>query len=328
MSAEYIASLYNARIQFARYVSIPIWFICLLSELFSIIVFLSLKTFRQSSCAFYLLIMSVFNLIRLVFSTSVVVISIAFSINWTSVLIYYCQIRNLIVATCVISAITMLCLAIIDQYFATCTRQRWQKWSDIKLAYRLTIIVSIFWTSHGVLYMIYFRQISPINTAVCIPINPIFLRYHVYGYFLTLSNLFPLIAVIFGIMSYRNARTLTTRTHPLIRHELDKQLTVMVLVEICVYVCTYLPYSITSGFLQLNTNRNPVVLAQLNLINAITLTINILTNGSSFYTYICVSRRFRRQAKYVLYDIYINRFRQNRIGPEQITAHFVTDNAH
>ncbi|CAF0926133.1 unnamed protein product [Adineta ricciae] len=289
--------------QFALYVSIPT----------------CLKTFRRSSCAFYLLIMSVFNLIRLVFSTSFVTISMAFTINWTSAIIFYCQIRNLIVATCVISAVTMLCLAIIDQYFATCTRPQWQKWSNIKIAYRLTIIISTIWTANGVLYMIYLRQMSPINTAVCIPVDRIFLQYHVYGYFLTLSNLFPLIAVIFGILSYRNARTLTTRTHPLVRRELDKQLTVMVLVEITVYVFTYLPYSITSGFLQLNTNRDPVTLAQLNLINAVTLTINILTNGSSFYTYICVSQRFRRQAKYVLYDVYMNRFRQNRVEPERVT---------
>ncbi|UJR17779.1 hypothetical protein I4U23_004678 [Adineta vaga] len=260
--------------------------------------------------------MSIFNFIRLIFSTSFVVISMAFPVDWTSAIVYYCQIRSFVAGICIMGAVTMLCLAIIDQYLATCSRPQWQQWSTIRLAHRLTIIVSILWIAHAILYLINFSQLSPINTAICTSPDPIFLQYHVYGYFLTLSNLIPFVAIIFGILSYRNARTLTTRINPLVRRELDKQLTIMVLVEICVYVCTYFPYSITSGFLSLNTNRDPVVLAQMNLINAVTLTVNILTNGNSFYTYICVSKRFRRQAKYVLIDIHRNFCRENQIIPE------------
>ncbi|CAF0844141.1 unnamed protein product [Adineta steineri] len=241
----------------------------------------------------------------------------AFTIDWSSVIIYYCQIRSFFSSTGTFGAIIILCLAIIDQYFATCTRIRRQRWSNIKVAHCLTLIVSIILTAQGVLYSIYFRQISPVNTAICISVNHNFLLYHTYGYFLVLGNLFPLIAVIFGIMAYRNARTLTTRVNPLVRRELDKQLTIMVLVEICVYVCTQIPYSITNGFISLSTDHDPVFVAQFNLINAITLTINILSNGNSFYTYFCVSKRFRRQAKYVLYDFYINHNRQNQVHPNQ-----------
>ncbi|CAF1540957.1 unnamed protein product [Adineta steineri] len=91
----------------------------------------------------------------------------------------------------------------------------------------------------------------------------------------------------------------------------------MVLVKICVYVCTQVPYSITNGFISLSTDRDPIFVAQFNLINAITLTINILSNGNSFYTYFCVSKRFRRQANHVLYDFYMNHCRQNQIHPNQ-----------
>ncbi|CAF1489317.1 unnamed protein product [Adineta ricciae] len=317
MNADYISSLYNSRSQFARYVTIPVYFLSFMSELLTITIFLSLKTFRQNSCAFYLLSMSSFNFIRLIISTTLVVISMAFTINWTSLIVFYCQIRSLVALSCLINAVTLLCLAVIDQYLATCARQQWQQWSNIKVAHRLTILVSVIWFCHGILYVIYFRQLSPINTAICISVDPVFLQYHIYGYFLTLTNLFPLVAVIFGLMAYRNTRTLTTRTNPLVRHELDKQLTIMVLVEICVYAFTQIPYSITNGFLLLNTNRDPVFIAQWNLINAVTLTLNILTNGNSFFTYICVSKRFRRQAKYVLYDIHMIRWQQNRIHPDQ-----------
>ncbi|CAF1398906.1 unnamed protein product [Adineta ricciae] len=320
MNNEYIISLYNARTQFGRYISIPVWLIGVLSEICSIIVFLSLETFRQNSCSFYLLFMSIFSLIRLLFSTSLITISIAFTINWQPALIFYCEIRNFVAAFSAISATTMLCSAIIDQYFATCNHPRWQRWSNIKLARRITFIVTLIWMGHAIVYSIYFRELSPANTAICIPSNLIFLRYDIYGNLLTIGNILPLIAVIFGILSYRNARTLTTRINPLVRRELDKQLTSMVLVQICVYICTYLPYMITNGFLSLYMSNDRILLAQMNLINAIVLTWNIFTNGSSFYTYIFVSKRFRRQAKYVLYEIYMNRFRQNRIDPIQIVS--------
>ncbi|UJR19947.1 hypothetical protein I4U23_023079 [Adineta vaga] len=325
MSSEYITSLFNARSLFSTYVAIPICILGITSELFSVIVFLSLKTFRQNSCAFYLMSMSSFNFIRLLFGVSFNVMSMAFPINWTSVLFYFCRLRTSLIGFSYLSAIICLCLAVIDQYFATCSRPYWQKWSNIKVAHRVTIIITIICMLHAISFLIFFNQLSSSNTATCISSNPTFLQYYVYGYFFTFGTVLPLIAVIFGIMSFRNARTLTTRTNPLIRRELDKQLTVMVLVEICVYVCTYIPFLISNAFSSLNTSYDPVFLAQLNLINAFTFTLFIVTHGNSFFTYVCVSKRFRRQAKYVLYDIYINRCRQNRIVPNHVEIQIVID---
>ncbi|CAF1588538.1 unnamed protein product [Adineta ricciae] len=325
MDSDYVTSLYHIRSQFSTYVTIPICILSIIGEIFNIIVFLSLKTFRQNSCAFYLMSMSIFNFIRLVFSTLFIVISTAFSIDWSFALFYYCQFRNLIVASCNLSAITCLCLAIADQYFATCSRHRLQQWSNIKIAYRVTGTIAIVWILHAIPYCIYFNQLSMSNNAVCITKNPIFLKYHTYGYFLTYGNLFPLIAVIFGVMSFRNARNLTTRANLLVRRELDKQLTMMVLVEICVYVLTYIPYSISNGYSTLNTNRDPTFLAQLNLINTVTMTLSIISNGNSFFIYICVSRRFRRQAKYVLYENCRNHNSINRIAPERTEMQVVTE---
>ncbi|CAF1158331.1 unnamed protein product [Adineta ricciae] len=318
MDMDYIALLASARSKFALYVSIPTCFISIISEFLSLLIFLSLKTFRQNSCSFYLMFMALFNLIRMTCSTSFIAISMAFSTNFTSVLLLYCQIRAFLVATCNLSALICLCLSVIDQYFATCFRPTWQRFSNIRIAHRMMVIITLISSCHAILYLIYLNQLSPTNPSVCISSNSIFSQYHVYGFFITYGNLFPLIAVTFGLLAYRNARSLSTRANLLVRRELDKQLTTMVLVEICVYVCTYTPYSIVNTVSSLNTNRDPILLAKLSLANAITLTISFLSNGNSFYTYICVSKRFRRQAKYVLYDLYINKCRPNRIMPANI----------
>ncbi|CAF1277022.1 unnamed protein product [Adineta ricciae] len=37
-----------------------------------------------------------------------------------------------------------------------------------------------------------------------------------------------------------------------------------------------------------------------------------------FFTYICVSKRFRRQAKYVFYETYTNRCGKNRVNPNEM----------
>ncbi|CAF1400788.1 unnamed protein product [Adineta ricciae] len=325
MNTDYVTSLLSARSKFALYVSIPVCAVGFISELCSIIVFLSLKTFRQNSCAFYLMSMALFNLIRFILSSPFLAISMAFPINFLSVSFFYCQLRNFVVAACNFSALSCLCLAIIDQYFATSSRPRWQQWSNPRIAHRAVIIAALIWAGHAVPFFLYFNQLSPVNAALCISSNAVLYEYNVYVYYLTYGNLFPLIAAIFGLLAFRNARSLTTRPNPLVRRELDKQLTTMVLVEICVYVCTYMPFSIIYTISSFNTNNNPVFLAQLKLANAITLTLTFLSYGNSFYTYSCVSRRFRHQAKYVFYDMHMNRHRQNQIKPSHIETIRITE---
>ena len=59
----------------------------------NIIVFLSLQTFRQSSCAFYLTIMSVFNIGQIVFRFTTRIMICGFGIDWTQTSLFYCKFR-------------------------------------------------------------------------------------------------------------------------------------------------------------------------------------------------------------------------------------------
>jgi hypothetical protein len=62
MSSSVIASLLDANQKIFIYFGIPILTIGLIDEVLNTIVFLSLKTFRQSSCAFYLTMLSIVNI--------------------------------------------------------------------------------------------------------------------------------------------------------------------------------------------------------------------------------------------------------------------------
>jgi hypothetical protein len=114
-----------------------------LGQLTNIIVFLSLQTFRQNSCAFYLIIMSIVNIGQLLLGLFTRILIAGFGIDWTLTSLVYCKFRIPFLQLCSLMSYTCLCLATIDQYFATCTRRRWQQWSSIKTAHRLTIISTI-----------------------------------------------------------------------------------------------------------------------------------------------------------------------------------------
>jgi hypothetical protein len=79
-------------------------------------------------------------------------------------------------------------------------------------------------------------------------------------------------------MAYYNARNLTRRAVPLFRRELDKQLTVMVLVQVLISFCTSVPYSTQIIYSIMNASQtDPVILAKRNLVAKIMTNYFILS---------------------------------------------------
>jgi hypothetical protein len=265
--------------QIAIYYGIPIFILGVIGGFLNIIVFISSRTFRQKSCVFYLIIMSALDLGRFFSSTLSNILSWGFETDLSIYSLFFCKIKVFVFSTCSLGSITCLCLAIIDQYFATCNRPRWQKWCNIKVAHCLTAIFLIIWTLHGIPYFIFYDHIivPSTNRTICQITNDKFIQYHTYGYFLTLTNLLPIIAVVFGLMAYNNARRLTRRKIPVVRRELDKQLTIMVLVQILIYFCTFLPYSIQSMCSLMIKNNDSIFRAHMKLASIVTLHISILS---------------------------------------------------
>ena len=84
-----------------------------------IIVFLSLRTFRQSSCAFYLTVMSIANIGQMLTSVLSRIVIIGFGIDWSLSSVFYCKFRLYCYQVCALTSMTCFCLATIDQYFST-----------------------------------------------------------------------------------------------------------------------------------------------------------------------------------------------------------------
>jgi hypothetical protein len=257
-----------------------------IGNLLNILVFLSLKTFRQNSCAFYLTVMSFVNIGQLLTGQFSRVMITGFGVDYTVTSLAYCKFRAYGVQVFSYISFTCLCLATIDQFLATCVRVYWQQWSNIKIAQRSSIISVLFWIIYGIPYFIFYDQtVSTTGKVSCTNTNMNFRQYHAYMNNIILSGGLPvLITIIFGTLAFRNVRQIAYRTVPLVRRELDKQLTNMVLIQV-VFSCFFvLPYNICTAIpLATTLNNYPDSSAQLGLALNITACV--------FYFYFAVNIR-------------------------------------
>ncbi|CAF0765189.1 unnamed protein product [Adineta steineri] len=169
MTSTFIASLDFAKKEIVIYFVIPMFIMSIIGGCLNLIVFLSLKTFRQSSCAFYLTIKSAYDLSRTIGNMLPYIMRWGFQTDWGLPSLFFCKIRNSMSTVFQSSSMTCLCLAVIDQYFATCSHVHWHKYCNIKLARRLTAIFTIIWILQGIPYVVFYNHISSpsTNTTAC-----------------------------------------------------------------------------------------------------------------------------------------------------------------
>ena len=106
MSSSTSEALAFASKQIVIYVGFFILITGLMGGPLVLIVFLSLKTFRQSSCAFYLTIMSFVNTLYLFTGLLTFIMINGFGINWTTMSLFYCKFRPFYVQTSVLLSFT------------------------------------------------------------------------------------------------------------------------------------------------------------------------------------------------------------------------------
>jgi hypothetical protein len=280
MSSSFISTLSYISQQVVTYMGTFNVIAGSLGGLLNIIVFLSLKTFRQNSCALYLTVMSFVNVGQLLTGELSRVMITVFGIDWTQKSLIYCKFRSYGVNVFTFISFTYLCLATIDQFLATCVHVYWQQWSNIKLARYLCATLIPFWIIYGIPYIIFYDQVTSSTTGklTCSNTNTIFKSYHTYMNNIILSGGLPTcITVLFGILAYRNVRQIAYRTVPLVRREMDKQLTNMVLVQVLFSFFVVSPYVIGSVLpTTTDINNDPDSAAQFSLAINVAACLNYL----------------------------------------------------
>lgn len=227
------------------YFGIPTLILGLMGNIFNIFVFLSLKTFRQSSCAFFLTIMSLVNIGQLSANLLTRIMITGFNIDWTESSLAFCKLRNFVLQCCALMSYTCLSLATIDQFMATSFRRHWQQFITLKKAHSLCLLFSMVWCIHGIPALLFYNIGYSVRqrNITCVVTSGLYQQYFTYGYLFILGGLLPMIVnITFGSLAYWNVRQIPYRTVPLVRRELDKQLTQMVLVQVIFTILVLTPY--------------------------------------------------------------------------------------
>jgi hypothetical protein len=196
ISSNAVASLQYATQQVSIYVGFVVTVGGLIGNILNIVIFVSLKTFRRTSCGFYLTIASAVSLVDLFSITSPVI----------------CKLRLYIVTNSAPFWFTCLCFAAIDQV-ASLT-DRWRHFNNIVVARRLVIVALVLWCLHGIPGILYFNIILlPTNRQpICGITNPTFQVYSTRFYFPILLGCLPLvIRVTFGLLAFLRVRSLASR---------------------------------------------------------------------------------------------------------------------
>ena len=238
-----MSSLALAPQQMAIYVGFSLFITGVVGGFLVLVVFLSLQTFRQSSCAFYLTIKSIVNILCLFLGLLPFIMSVGFGISWANASVAYCKVRIYHVELGSLISVTCTWLAALDQFLATCSNPRYNRWNTVKVARNVVIAVVIVLALYEMPALIYYdhTQSSITGRVSCSSTNTAFQRFRnvFHGPVMT-SSLPSAIMTVFGLLAYRNVRNIAYRAVPLVRRELDKQLTSMVLVEV-VYDVIFVP---------------------------------------------------------------------------------------
>ncbi|CAF1612064.1 unnamed protein product [Adineta ricciae] len=235
--------------------------------------------------------MSISNLGILISGQLTRILISGYSIDWTQTSLFYCKFRTYSLQTFSNVSLAYLSLATIDQYLSTCSRPQWQQWSNIRVAHRLAILVVLLGLICNIPYAIYYvHNQSPTTGGItCTSTNDIFQRYMNYVSGITLTRILPIgLIILFGILSYRNIQ------------QLARQTSVITFFTITPYIVVY------CLLLVFNANDHPAIFNNLQATNSIALSVYYLYFASPFYIYFCASARFRRQLKYVLFDVHFN----------------------
>ncbi|UJR38101.1 hypothetical protein I4U23_030781 [Adineta vaga] len=304
---------------------IPIFIAGLLGDIFNLIVFLSLKTFRENACAFYLTVMTAADVGQLLTGLLSRILISGFAIDWTIVSFFYCKFRAYCFQFFSLTSFVCMSLASVNQFLATSSNLYLQSLSNIKIAARIVPILVSIWLIHGILYLIYYTLIPVGNTGIftCASSNLIFEQYHLYGVTVFYGSILPVsINGIFGILAYHNSHQLDRRAMSFVQLELDKQLISIIFVQFICHLIATVPYVVSTILSDTSIIKNdPVIAAKMQVVTAVTTCVYYLNYAIPFYMYIWVSQRFRRQFIYAFFEIYINKWRQrvavvNQVVPE------------
>ncbi|CAF1007429.1 unnamed protein product [Adineta steineri] len=242
----------------------------------------------------------------------------------------WCKFKYMLAQTLALTSYYTICLTAIDQFFSTNYQFRLRQMCTIKLAQYVTFISICIWIAHSILSGWFFDIQGSLG---CVVSNPIWQQYISSFFYPVLIGLLPIaILLLFSLLAFHNVRRIVRRQIPIVRRRLDQQLTAMVLMRAVIAACFISPYIIYRTYItKFPVSQNQSMqYAITRLIQAVCLSLVNIHFSASFYIFLILASRFRRQVKFLLVKKYWQRLKylchlnNNQINPENAET-FGTD---
>ena len=214
--------------QIALYLGFFVLIIGLIGNTLNVIIFTSLRTFRETSCAFYLTVASLANIIHLLAGLLSRILISGYDIDLTETSVTLCKLRQYIAVIAPLMVVSSMVFAAVDQFCSLTIG--WRRFSRRDVAWRLTLLTLVFWCTCNIPVILYHDIVRTSGTVPpCTIINPSFATYYAKFYVSALSGfLHMFLRIVFGLLAFFNVRRLARRHVPISRLERAKQITAMV----------------------------------------------------------------------------------------------------
>ncbi len=278
--------------QAAIYTSPIIVALILVTNTLNILV-LCRRSLRTSSCTHYFLALSIDSFIYMIFTPVHMFLTSRFGISLDYSPIG-CRIHSFFVFSPLLFFIVMLVCASIDRFCSSSSSVRIRNFSNVRVAQRVIIIVTIVTTIYMSPFLIIYHW--DYNTNLCSQystrLTAIYLSTRVILYYI----IGPLAMITFGLLTINNIRNQTRRVGAIVlqnqHRRTEGQLTRVLIIQVGIHLFFSLPAAVMYVMTTFVPSTNTSLFSGLRLISVIwQLAILFL----SFFSYILSSTVFRTE---------------------------------
>jgi hypothetical protein len=224
--------------QYTLYVGYFLLITGILGNIMNIYILSAVRSYRSTPCTFYFLIASIYDIMIIIVGLISRILETGHGLDLSTSSVLWCKFRQYFITSISIIPFYCQCLATIDQFFLTSKNVHVRQWSTIRNAYGCSIFLSIICLVHGIPFFIYYDISS--KTKLCSSTSDalkLYLPIFVLGIFLLIPTS---LTIIFGFLTYRNINQSVGLTN----QHADRQLTIMICVQVILIILTTIPYGI------------------------------------------------------------------------------------
>jgi hypothetical protein len=305
------ASLQNVQLQLLRYMPLITIITGTIGNTLNCLIF-TRRSLRQNSCSIYFLASSIANFFGIFFGCVTRLLS-SFNINPPpSQMALYCKTKTFLTYIGLAASTWFIIGACADRYASSAITVRIRSFSQVKVARKVVVVISI------LVILVYFQMNfcfdGDIQAANCYASTPFCNTFNDFNLLITYSLFPPILMLIFGYMTIRNARTGQHLRRE--RNVKDRQLTMMLIIQVICISILSMPISIEKIYSELTSYQiksAEQVLIE-NILATFVVLLALMNTSTSFYLFTLTGKVFRKELK----SLFFSNRRQTDVEPSVI----------